>query len=333
MSTGRRMTTSTLIAEVRSLLDEYNTDQVSDTTDILPALNRAQDAAANILARQYEEPLLTSTELVLTPGTDTYDIPEDAFEQRLEKVEMKLNGGIFSDLDRISYRDLSTYEYPINANVPYYYAIVGRKYQVVPSPSSAITLRLWYLKDPEPLVLPQGRITAVDNTDPANPYLIVDSVGEDLTTEIDELNSFINVTDGETGEVKARFQIKAITETRISLRTDLSASRSSVLGKSIDTELDTTTVLPDDLVSTIKGAPVPFLKKPMANFLISYASADIKVNKLGLDAGLLAQQIQMFTEQVERSWVGRERTQRVKRVNRNFGNGMRRNARYLYNPK
>ena len=43
-----------LIDEVRSMLDEDNRTSVSDTADILPALNRAQNYAANILSRHYE---------------------------------------------------------------------------------------------------------------------------------------------------------------------------------------------------------------------------------------------------------------------------------------
>lgn len=325
---SRRITTTNLLAEVRSLLDEYNTEQVRDEQDILPALNRAQDAAANVLARHYEEPLLTSTTITITSEQATegmIDIPEDAFEQRLEKIELFQNQ-VYLEIPRISYRDATDHEYPMNAALPSFYAVVGRKFRLYPQVQAGAKLRLWYLKDPEPLSIVQGRITSVDAV---NRRLVLDAIGPDLTTEEDLLNSYINVTDGETGLVKGRFQIQSIVDRRLTLRSV--PKRTTVLEKTILSEVDATLIKPDDIVTTIHGVGVPFLKKPLANFLISYAVADLKVNKLGGDATLIAQQVQMFSEQVERMWVGREQTRRVKRVNRHLGSRLRRDAKYLYN--
>lgn len=326
---GRRLTTTDLIAEVRSLLDEQNVEQIRDVEDILPALNRAQDAAANVLARHYQDPLLAQISFQTTANEAEYDIPEDAFEQRVEKVELRLAqgaNGVYAPIERISFRDIADFDAPLNANVPYYYAVVGRQIRLVPTPTGSLTLRIWYMKDPEPLVLPQGRITIVNET---SNYIVVDSVGEDLTTEVDQLNSYITVTDGETGQVKGRFQIQSIVGSKITLRS--APLRTSVLEKDVLSSLTGAQIKADDLVSTIHGVPLPFMKKPLTNFLISYAVADIRINKLGKEAGLLPQQIEMFQEQVERSWVGRENTIRVKRANRNLTSRLRRNSRYLYN--
>jgi hypothetical protein len=326
---GRRLTTTDLIAEVRSLLDEQNTEQIRDVEDVLPALNRAQDAAANILARHYQDPLLTYTSLVTIADQAEYDIPEDAFEQRVEKIELRLAqgaNGTYAPIERISFRDIADFDAPLNANVPYYYATIGRQIRLVPTPTGALTLRVWYMRDPEPLVLPQGRITIVN--EPGN-YIVLDEVGSDLTTAVDQLNSYISISDGETGKVKGRFQIQSIVGAKVALRSV--PLRTSVLEKEISSSLADLQIKPDDLVSTIHGVPLPFMKKPLTNFLISYATADIRVNKLGGEQGLLPAQIQMFQEQVERSWVGRENTLRVKRSNRNLTSQLRRNSRYLYN--
>lgn len=325
---GRRLTTTDLLAEVRSLLDEYNTEQVRDEQDILPALNRAQDAAANVLARHYEEPLLTSTTLTLTSEDaqrGTFPIPENAFEQRLEKVELFQNQ-VYLEIPRISYRDATDYDFPMGSSLPSFYAVMGQDIRLYPQTSAGTKLRLWYLRDPEPLVLVQGRITSVDGP---NRRLVLDSIGSSLTTEEDQLNSYITVTDGETGLVKGRYQVQSIVDRRLTLRS--APKRTTVLEKEILSEIDALVIKPDDIVTTIHGVGVPFLKKPLANFLISYAVADLKVNKLGGDATLIAQQVQMFSEQVERMWVGREQTRRVKKVNRHLGSRLRRDAKYLYN--
>jgi len=165
---------------------------------ILQVLNRAQDFASNILARHYEDPLLTKTSVTLVNGQAEYDIPEDAFEDRLEKIEVTVNQFQY-EVQRISYRDLSVYESNSNVSVPYYYAIVGRKYRLIPTPTSNNTLRVWYLKDPDQLVVNQGRITSINT---ASNYVLLDSVGTDLTTESDQLASYVNVIDKQTGKIK-----------------------------------------------------------------------------------------------------------------------------------
>ena len=81
------LTVQDLVDQVRNQVDEQDQDAVSLEGDILPVLNRAQDYAYNILARKYQEPLLTYTQLTLTSGQE-YDIPEDAFEDRIEKIEI-----------------------------------------------------------------------------------------------------------------------------------------------------------------------------------------------------------------------------------------------------
>ena len=85
------ITVDDLIDQVRSLLDEDNIESVSDSADIIPALNRAQDYASNILARHYEAPLLKKVEITTVSGQEEYFIPEDAMEERIERVEVKVN--------------------------------------------------------------------------------------------------------------------------------------------------------------------------------------------------------------------------------------------------
>jgi hypothetical protein len=325
---ARRLTTETLIDEVRSLIDETNESNIDDERDILPALNRAQDYVAGILARRYEEPLLTNTTMTLVGGQDTYNIPEDALEGRIEKVEIFLNQ-FYSEVDRISYRDITDYESPISTNVPYYYAVIGRQFRMIPAPSGDKQIRVWYLKDPLPLVQQQGRITLVNES---NNYVIVDSIGDDLTTNMDDLDSFVNVVDGENGRVKATLQIQSINDTRITFKTV--PDRTTVLNQTVSSTLPTgdDVVTQDDFICTASGTCIPFFKKPIANFLITYAATDIKVNKLGGDPGLMTKQLTAMENQVERMWVGQEQTLRVKRVNKNFGSqSSKRRRRLFYN--
>jgi hypothetical protein len=306
----RRLTVQTLIDEVRSMIDEDNTSSVDDALDILPALNRAQDYAGNILARQYESPMITHTTVGLIAGVNEYDIPEDAFEQRLEKVEVSINQ-LFYPVKRLDYQDITLYETPTKINVPYYYCVIGNKFRLLPTPSGTYSLRIWYLKDPDPLVKEQGRITILNT---ANNYLIVDSIGSDLTAEMDQLNSYVNIVDGQSGLIKASMQIQSIQGNKITFKS--SPTRSTVLNKTISSSIPST-VEADDLICVLSGSCVPLFKKPNSNFLIQYAVAEI-TRKLGGPADIEKAVLKDLELQVERSWVGREVSQRVKKVSKNW---------------
>ena len=325
------ITVNDLIDEVRSMIDEDNRESVSDTTDILPALNRAQNYAANILSRHYESPMLVWDTVSPVSGQDEYAIPEDAFEQRLEKVEVKIND-LFYPVKRISYRDISVYENPSNfSGYPSFYSVVGNRYRLLPRPNTSYNLRIWYLQEPPRLVKSQGRINIVNA---ANNYVIVDSIGSDLTTESDDLNSYVNIIDAQTGRRKASYQIQNISGNKITFKT--SPTRSSVLNVSIDTSMTSllvnsdsdnqgpdVSIEADDFVCIVKGSCVPFFKKPFSNFLVQYAIAEIR-RKLGGPMDTEQQVLKDLEAQVERSWVGREQTLRVQKSNNIWNNKVRR---------
>lgn len=313
---GLIKTADDLISDVRSMLDEENRDSVDTDADILPALNRAQDFATNILARQYDAPLLATTVIQTVNNQQSYDIPEDAFEQRVEKVEVEVNS-LYYPVTRIDFRDVSLYETQGATSIPYYYAVVGRKIRILPTTNGTYNLRLWYLRDPLPLVQEQGRITLVNE---ASQYILVDSVGGNLTTETDQLNSYVNFVDGNTGVIKGSMQIKTINDNKITFKT--SPTRTNVLNRTISTDLagltddtgQSVTLEPDDYVCVVKGTCIPYLIKPFSNFLIQYAVAEIR-RKLGGPADLEERILQKFEQQVERQWVGQEQTTRVSKRN------------------
>lgn len=307
---ARRLTTTDLIADVRAMIDEDNQEAVDDTRDILPSLNRAQDYAANILARHYESPLLAFESVTLTAGTASYSIPEKALEQRLEKVEVNV-GGVYQPVKRLSYRDITDYEQSGATAVPLYYAIVGDEYRLLPAPSATYPLRIWYLRDPDPLVEEQGRLTVINT---AQNYLIVDSIGEDVSSEVDSLESFVNIVDGQTGEVKVSLQVQSISGNRVQFRTV--PSRSTVYNRTISGEIPST-VEKDDLLCSASGTCIPILRKPFSNFLIQYAVAEMQ-RKLGGPADMEQRVLKDLEAQVERSWVGREQSLRVTKSSKNW---------------
>lgn len=310
-------TVDNLIGEVRSQLDEQNRDSVNTTEDILPAINRAQDYAFDILARRYPEPILKYTTLTLVGGDAEYDVPEDVFEDRILKLEIQVPNGssrsTFREVKRINYTDLTDYESTSLTNIPYYYCLFSRSIRLIPAPSGTYNARMWYLRNPEKLVQPQGRITIVNTS---SNYVIVDSAGDSLTTQADQLGSYVNVIDGQTGEIKGTLQIQILTDNKVTFRT--SPTRSSVLNRTVSGSLSSISVAQDDYLSPVDGTCVPYYGRPVSNFLIQYAVAEI-VRKLGGDAQMEERVLEKFESQVEKTWAGRELSLRVKKKSQSWG--------------
>lgn len=313
-------TVQNLVDEVRSQIDEANQDSVDTNLDILPALNRGNDFAFDIYARLYPEPILTYSTLPLVADTSEYTLPEDTFEDRVLKIEIQIPSAgraTFREVQRISYRDLSMYESSSKTNVPYYYAVFGRKIRFAPTPTGTYSARMWSLKQIEKLVLPQGRITTINT---GSNYVIVDAAGGDLTTEADQLGSYVNVIDGQTGEIKGTLQIQILLEDKITFRT--SPLRSTVLNRTISTLADLS-ISQDDYICSVEGTCVPYYSTPTSNFLIQFASESM-TRKLGGNADSEEKILDKFEQQVERTWVRRETTLRIKKRSQNWGVPVRR---------
>lgn len=309
----RVFTTEDMVSDVRSLTDEPSNDAVDTDTGILPALNRGLDHAVDILSRRYPEPFLEYTTLQLNGTDQEYDIPEQCFEDRLLRVEIALPSNVFQEVRQISFSDATIYESPAKVAIPQLYCIVGRKIRFLSAPSGTYSARLWYMRNPDELVLPQGRITAVNVT---GNYVIVDSVGSDVSTESDTLDSYVNIVDGTTGLVKWSGQVQVLEENQIIFRT--APTRSSVAGREISGELPVTVEL-DDYVCNIRGTCVPQFGAPLSNFLIQFAVSDI-TRQLGGDVPSEEEILKKFEKQVGSTWAGRPTTMRIKRRSVAWGN-------------
>ena len=303
MAVQRRLTTNRLIEEVRQVIGEDNTSAIGDD-EILAALNRGQDQACSILARQYESPLLTYAIVEKVDGQAEYELPEDCFEDRLLKVEV-FKGGIYHDIARISFSDISTYESPGKQPVPTYYATYQNFIRFVPIPAAqGWNLRLWYLQDPASLVPEQGRITSVG---PDKSYITVDDIGENLDTTVDDQKAFVNIVDKNTGRIKASLQIQSITGKKITFKAV--PVRSTVQDRKLVGTLPAN-VEEDDYICPVFGSCLSVLRKPLSNYIVAFVEAELR-RKLG-EASELGVAIKKELEQtVERSWANRPSYERV----------------------
>jgi hypothetical protein len=314
-------TVENLVEEVRQQLDELNRDSVSTEADILPTLNRASDFASDILTRKYPEPLLKYLTLDLEAGVSEYNIPEDVFEDRILKLETTVPVGVnranYIEIQRISYRDITNYESAAISSFPLYYCVIGRKIRIVPQPSGSYDARMWVIRNPEKLVMPQGRVTLINAI---GNYMIVDQASGDLTTQSDQLASYVNVIDGQTGEIKGSLQIQSIVNNKITFRTV--PARSSVFNRDISI-LEDIQIQEDDYICAIDGICVPYFGRPTSNFLIQYAVAEI-TRKLGGAAETEENVLKKFEQQIERTWAGRQQDLRIKKKSNVWGTNTRR---------
>jgi len=316
---SRLLRVDELVSQVRSQIDEENQDTIDTTEDILPALNRGQNFAIDILSRHYEDPLLRNATLPLVAGQSEYDMPEDMYSDRLEKVEI-YEGGDYVECTRISYRDATRYESTASSSSPRYYCVVGRKIRFITTPTGVNPARIWYIQAPEQLVLPQGRITTINT---GSNYVVVDSVGDDLSTEVDALESYVNLVDGQTGRIKCSMQIRNIVGNRITFKS--TPARTTVAGRTIETDLvdipdiyltspetGTVTIEEDDYICSISGSSIMYFRDPVSNFIIQFATSAMK-RKVGDAAEMEESILAKFEKQVEHTWAGREQQLRIKK--------------------
>lgn len=303
-------TTKSLIEEVRDILDEDNEANVSDTKSILPALNRAYDKALNIISRHYVD-ALAQKRMVTTETRDEdglWDIPADAFEDRLLKAEVKV-GEIYHELKRVNYTDVTELETPGVVSAPYYYTIEGRKWRTLPKASGAYPFRIWIATLPGPLQMELGRVASFNDT--AGFLLLEDLDMTELSTESASLKSYINVVDGATGTIRSTHQIAQILGNRLTIRA--TPSRSTVYGRSV------TGVLPlklqrDDYICSAKGTVMPVLQHTVSTYLVEYAVLDMQ-RKLGEDPQLGKMLESELANNLEKLSFGREPDTRVKKRN------------------
>lgn len=306
-----RITVDDLISQVRSLMAEENREAITDDDDILPALNRAQDFGCDVLARHYADPLLAHENVTITSGVQEYDIPESALEQRLEKVEVKINN-LYYPVQKIEFRDASLYDTGTSRTTPNFWSIVGTKYRLYPNTTGTYPLRIWFLKEPLALVKQQGRINIINIV---GNYVYVDEVGSDLTTESDQLNSYVNIIDGASGVRKATMQIQNIQGNKVTLKTV--PLRTSVLDLTVDTAIPTD-IAEDDYLCIVQGTCVPFMKKPFSNFLVQYAVAEMTRKFNEGESDIEQRVLKQFEDQIESQWSGRTNSFRIQGRSNNW---------------
>lgn len=304
-------TVQDLVDQVRSQLDEENTESVSDT-NILNALNRAQRHATNITSRRYEDLFWYSVTVPLVAGQSDYAIPDAAFGRRIEKIEIQ-QGSIVWEVKRLANQDASPFVTQSQSMRPYYYSLRKNIIRLYPQPAGGTNIVIHYQLAPQNLVKPQGRITEY-GTDSGFPYVLVDTLGADLSTSVTGFGSYVSVVDYTTGDIKGTLQIASAPNTTLNqVKFKFTGlTRSTVLGKTVSTSLPST-IEADDYICLVTGTCVPELPEAYTDYLIQYALVDIKRDQLGEPVQDSQAHLDRLEREIERMWVGRESSNRVRK--------------------
>jgi hypothetical protein len=304
--------TEEMIIHLRSLLSESNLTALDDRRDLLTSLNRAQDYAADIVSRKYQEPLLRSFMQTLEPMRSAYPLPKQALSGRLQLVEIQVSGipggrGTYLPCKRISFKEVTYYESQGTTPYPTYYYIKGNQVHLLPTPSGSNLARFTYTEKPPKLVLPYGRVTGVQ------PELItLDVVRNAPGTTVDDLSAFANVIDPHTGEIKATVQMINVDEEFGEISFSDAPTRTTVLGRTVS-PISEVEIEEDDYLCSVEGSCFSVIGEPAPNFLIAHAHADL-TRVLGGAHEVIERLKKDFERQLASLYAVREPSMRVRRV-------------------
>jgi hypothetical protein len=268
-------TVDDLIDRVRDDVDEDNVVDLS-SADILQKLNRAQRKGVLKIIKNYDSLFLTTRDVTTESGVSDYDWATNVYAGKVKKLELIVNGRA-TEIRRIHFRQSTPHTRDTQTTRPTRYELIGKKWRLYGTPNGALTIREWYVRNPENLVTSQGRVlsSGLDATT-GQPYVILDSVGSDLTTSTSSLNCFVNFINPDTGVVAGSAQIASIDTATKKVQFKITGlSRTTVLGKTISASL------PDDLaadwyLATVHGTCVPEIPEAYHDYLTQHAVVAIK---------------------------------------------------------
>lgn len=312
----KKLTVRDMISSVRSLMDEDSEFSLSDERDIVPALNRGLDNAYSLIAKHNPDALLTSRTF---PAIPSFSIPEDVLEERVESLEIivpsgSLGSSLSYPLKRLNFREIAGQSYNvlnIQAAIPSHYTIVGKEIRVVPQGfaiQGGYLMRLWALTDPPNLVKEYSRISLVNET---GNYVSLEEVPQGLDSAADVLSGYVNVVDKNTGTVKGTLQVSQLLGQRITFRS--TPSRTTVEDRPLVGSMVGLSIEVDDYLCPVQGTcVVPVLAKPVTNYIIQYAIAEL-TRRLGGESDKESSAREELEKQVKRTDKGKESSMRVHR--------------------
>lgn len=152
-----------IIADVETNIGSPDNNNFLDDSDHINILNQAlMGELVPELKSVHENYFVTYTDQAVTSGTAAYDIPSDAIGGTLKSLhQVSTDGTTLTKLDMLTLEDVSS---GILQGSIYGFYVTGNQWTLFPTPTSDLTIRVWYHKRPNVLVTPAdgGTVASVD---------------------------------------------------------------------------------------------------------------------------------------------------------------------------
>lgn len=189
---------SVLRTRARVLCDQANSAFISDA-DFNALLNASADELYDILVERFEDYFTTSSTITTVSGTENYPVPTDFY--KLVGVDFQIDSTRWRALEPFSVRERNVYRNLPTIGFPGYelkYWLRGSSFDLLPVPTAAWTLKLWYVPKRTQLALDTDTFDGVNGWEE---YVVVDAA--------------IKATVAEEGDPSALMQAKAALLERI----------------------------------------------------------------------------------------------------------------------
>lgn len=312
----RALTTTDMIGDVRVRIDEDNVKSATNDA-ILRMLSQGVERALRKAVRLHPDGLISHAALTLVANQAEYLIPEYVYEDYILRIEVDFGDGNFSEVEQRDFGNAIAFEGANPVEAPLVWRQSGQHIEFVPAPTGTYNARFWYVEDIPPLVLPEGRVTKVNNT---GNYCFLDW-GEETTidTTSDSNESYVSIIDGQTGRIKGSLQVNAIEDAKVTFRPV--PVESAVLNKPISGLTTEVSLEKNDYLCNVSGTCMPLMKKTIYQYAVQYAVTMLMPKASGnyeVELAILGE----FEKDLGSSlWGGRRKTVRIRDKARAWNKG------------
>lgn len=149
--------TSALIARIRKLADVQSGPWPDSS--ILVELQAAYNAYYRAIIARDRDAFLSSGNISVVSGTNTYNMPSDFWILRGVEV---LDGSNYYSLARFLFSERNLNQASGNVKAATRYRVTSQTLILAPTPSWSGTVRVWYIQAPSTLTLPSVRDASIE---------------------------------------------------------------------------------------------------------------------------------------------------------------------------
>lgn len=190
---ARNVTLLSLRTQALQRADMQNSNFIDSTSGVTCEANNIINASAaelyDLLVTNFEDYYTSSSTISVVSGTDTYSLPASFYKLLGVDLVIDSNGNAVT-LKRFSFSDRNAFLFTPTMSVVglayLRYMLQGQNIKFVPLPSSASTVKLWFIPTLTPLSADSDTFDGINGWED---YIIVDSAIRFLTKEESDTSS------------------------------------------------------------------------------------------------------------------------------------------------